>query len=161
MNEVPEESLKNIERKVLNKLKKSREKDELQQRLLEKFEQTQQNLLSQLQEKNAEVSSLKDELDRLKNEVANLKVTNETRASLKSQLEEAKAQLLEQNKVSQAKEFEIISLKEEMNEIVATNLKFKKISSTLDSILSYHRSLFVNTGLGYDKEEITEVFKLP
>ena len=51
--------------------------------------------MSQLQEKNAGVSSLKDELDRLKNEVANLKVTNETRASLKSQLEEAKAQILE------------------------------------------------------------------
>ena len=113
------------------------EKDDLQQTLLEKYEQTQQHLMSQLQEKNAEVSSLKDELDRLKNEVANLKEINETYASLKSQLEEGKAQLLEQNKVSQAKEFEIISLKEEMNKIAGTNLKFKRSSSTLDDILSY------------------------
>ena len=75
-------------------------------------------------------------------------------------MEEAKAQLLEQNKVSQAKEFEIISLKEEMNKIVATNLKFKKSSSTLDDILSYQRSLLVKTGLGYDKEETTEAFEL-
>ena len=127
MNEVPEEALTKIEGKVLDKLKKSREKDELQQRLLEKYEQSQQNLMSQLQENNAEVSSLKDELDRLKNEVAKLKETNETCVSLKSQLEEAKSQLLEQNKVSQAKEFEIISLKEEMNKIAATNLKFKGV----------------------------------
>lgn len=69
--------------------------------------------------------------------MANLKETNETCASLKRQLEEAKAQLLEQNKVSQAREFEIISLKEEMNKISATNLKFKRSSSTLDDILSY------------------------
>ena len=48
MNEVPEEALTKIERKVLDKLKKSRENDELQQRLLEKSEQTQQNLMSQL-----------------------------------------------------------------------------------------------------------------
>ena len=88
---------------------------------------------------------MKDELVQLKNEVANLKETNETCASLKSQLEEVKAQLLEQNKVSQAKEFEIISLKEEMNKIAATNLKFERSSST---------------GLGYDKEETTEDFKL-
>ena len=110
MNEVPEEAHTKIERKVLDKLKNSREKDELQQRLLEKSELTQQNLMSQLQEKNAEVSSLKDELDWLKNEVANLKETNETCVSIKSQLEEVKAQLLEQNKLSQAKEFDIISL---------------------------------------------------
>ena len=75
-------------------------------------------------------------------------------------MEEAKAQLLEQNKVSQAKEFEIISLKEEMNKLVATDLKFKRISPTLDDILSYQRSPLINTGLGYDKEEITEDFKL-
>ena len=91
MNEVLEEALTNIERKVLDKLKKSREKDELQQRLLEKSKQIQQNLMSKLQEKNAKVSSLKDELDRLKNEVVNLKETYETCVSLKSQLEEAKA----------------------------------------------------------------------
>ena len=160
MNEVPLESLANIERKFIDKLNKSREKDELQQRILEKFKPTQQNLMIQLQEKNAEVNSLKYELDRLKNEVANLKETNETCASLKSQLEEVKAQLLEQNKVSQSKEFEIISLKEEMNKITTTNLKFKRISSTLDDILSYQRSPLVNTGLGYDKEEITEEFNL-
>ena len=63
MNEVPEEALTNIEIKVLDKLKKSREKDELQQRLLEKSEQTQQSLMSQLQERTVEVSSLKYELD--------------------------------------------------------------------------------------------------
>ena len=67
MNEVANDTLTKIERKVLNKLKKSREKDELQQRLLEKSEQTQQNFRSQLQEKNAKVNSLKDELDQLKN----------------------------------------------------------------------------------------------
>ena len=103
---------------------------------------------------------MKNELDRLKNEVANLKETNETCASLKSQLEEVKAQLLEQNKVSQAKEFEIISLKEEMKKTAATSLKFKKSSSTLDDILSYQRSPHVKTGLGYDEEEITGDFKL-
>ena len=103
---------------------------------------------------------MKYELDRLKNEVDNLKETNDTCASLKSKLEEAKSQLLEQNKVSQAKEFEIISLKEEMNKIVAINLKFKRSSSTLDDILSYRRSPLVKTGLGYDKEETTEDFKL-
>ena len=91
----------------------------------------------------------------------NLKETNKTCASLKIQLEEVKAQLLEQNKVSQAKEFEIISLKEEMNKIVAINLKFKRSSSTLDDILSYQRSPLVKTGLGYDKEETIEDFKLP
>ena len=101
IDEVPEEALVKIERKVLPNLKKSRGKDELQQRLLGKFEQTQQNLM-RLQEKNAEGSSLKDELDRLKNEVANLKETNETCVSLKSQLEEAKARLIEHNKVIQA-----------------------------------------------------------
>ena len=63
--------------------------------------------------------------------------------------------------MSQAKEFEIISLKEEMNKIAATNLKFKRSSSTLDDILSYQRSPLVKTGLGYDKEETTEDFKLP
>ena len=36
------------------------EKKELQQRLLEKYEQTQKNLMSQLQENIAEVISLKD-----------------------------------------------------------------------------------------------------
>ena len=158
MNEVPEEALTNIERKVHDKLKKSREKDELQQRLLEKSEQTHQNLMSQLQEKNAEVSSLKYELDRLKNEVAKLKQTNETCASLKEQLQETKAQLLEQNEISQAKELEIFSLKEEMKKSAATNWKFKKSSSILDGILSYQRSPHVNTRLGY---EITEDFKLP
>ena len=48
MNEVPEEKLTNIERKVLDKLKKSRENDELPQRLLEKYERTQQNVMSKL-----------------------------------------------------------------------------------------------------------------
>ena len=80
---------------------------------------------------------MKDELDKLKNEVANLKETNETCASLQSQLEKDKAQILDQNKASQEKEFEIISLKEEMNKIATTNLKFKRSSSTLDDILSY------------------------
>ena len=103
---------------------------------------------------------MKDELDRLKNEVANLKETNETCASLKSQLEEVKAQLLEQNKVSQAKVFEIVSLKVEMNKIAATYLKFKRSPSTLDDILSYQRSPHVRNGLGYDEEEITKGFKL-
>ena len=103
---------------------------------------------------------MKDELDQLKNEVANLKETNETCAILKIKLEEAKSQLLEQNKVSQAKEFEIISLKEEMNRIAATNLKFKRSSSTLDDILGYQRSPLVKTGLGYDEEEITKDSKL-
>ena len=65
---------------------------------------------------------------------------------LKIQLEEAKAQLLEQNKGSQTKEFEIIYIKEKMNKIVATNLKFKRSSSTLDEILSYQRSPLVKTG---------------
>ena len=116
MNEVLEESLKKFERKVLDKFNKSREKDELQQRLLEKSERTQQILMSQLQEKNAEVSSLKDELDQLKNEVANLKETNETYVSLQSQLEKDKAQILDQNKASQEKEFDIISLKEKILE---------------------------------------------
>ena len=111
MNEVPKESLIKIERKVLqalNELKKSKENNKLQQRLLEKSEQerhdlkhqveeTQQNLMSQLREKDAEVNSLKDELDRLKNEVTKLKQTNETCASLKGQLQETKAQLLEHN----------------------------------------------------------------
>ena len=46
MNEVLEEALTKIERKVLDKLKKTKEKDELQQKLLEKSEQTQQNLMS-------------------------------------------------------------------------------------------------------------------
>ena len=105
--------------------------------------------MSQLREKDAEVSSLKDELDRLKNEVAKQKQTNETCASLKGQLQETKAQLLEQNEISQAKELEIISLKEEMNKISATNLKFKRSSSTLDDILSYQRSPLDKTGLGY------------
>ena len=91
----------------------------------------------------------------MKNEVANLKETNDTYVSLKIQLEEVKAELIEHNKVSQAKEFEIISLKEEMNQLVAANLKFKRSSSTLDDILSYHRSPLVKTGLGYDKEETT------
>ena len=36
INEVTKVALKKIERKVLDKLKKSRKKDELQQRLLEK-----------------------------------------------------------------------------------------------------------------------------
>ena len=48
-----------------------------------------------------------------------------------------------------------------MNRIAATNLKFKRSSSTLDGILSYQRWPLVNTGLGYDKEETTEDFKLP
>ena len=81
--------------------------------------------------------------------------------SLKIQLEEIKAQLPEHNKVSQEKEFEIIPLKEEMNKITCTNLKFKRNSSTLYDILSYQISPLVNTGLGYDKEETTEDFKLP
>ena len=138
---------------VLEKLKKSTEKKELQQRLLEKYEQTQKNLTNQLEENIAEVSSLKDELNQLKNEVAKLKETNKTRASLKSQLEEVKVQLLEQNKVRQEKEFEIIPLKEEMNKINCTNLKLKRNSSTLYDILSYQRSPLVKTGSGYDKEE--------
>ena len=50
--------------------------------------------MRQIQEKNVEVSSLKYELDQLKNEVANLKEANETCVSLKIQLEEAKAQRL-------------------------------------------------------------------
>ena len=36
-------------------------------------------------------------------------------------MEEVEAQLLENNKVSQEKEFEIISMKEEMNKIDTTN----------------------------------------
>ena len=113
MNEVPKEALIKIEINVLralNELKKSKEKNELQQRLLEKNEQerhdlkhqveeTQQNLMSQLRKKDAEVSPLKYELDRLKNKVAKLKQTNKTCASLKGQLQETKAQLLEQNEI--------------------------------------------------------------
>ena len=93
--------------------------------------------MSQLREKDAEVSSLKDELDKLKNEVDNLKQTNETCASLKGQLQETKAQLLEQNEISQAKELKIISLKKEMKKLATTNWKFKKSSLTLDDILIY------------------------
>ena len=85
--------------------------------------------------------------------MAKLKETNKTRASLKSQLEEVKVQLLEHNKVRQEKEFEIIPLKGKMNKITCTNLKLKRNSSTLYDILSYQRSPLVKTGLGYDKEE--------
>ena len=59
--------------------------------------------------------------------MAKLKQTNETCASFKGQLQETKAQLLEQNEISQAKELEIISLKEEMKKSEAKIGSLKRV----------------------------------
>ena len=139
MNEVPKEALIKIERKVLrdlDELKKSKEKNELQQILLEKYEQERHEenekatkiivdlkhqveettrmkeiVTSQLKDKDEIYQEIEGEIDFLKGELEKIAKTNMEQSLevtiLKGQLEEVKktteSELLEQNKITQAK----------------------------------------------------------
>jgi hypothetical protein len=80
---------------------------------------------------------------------------------LKIQLEEAKgieeavkSQLKEKEETCEKLESEVVSLKEELKKSNA-QLKFEKSTENLNDILSFQRSPFIKTGLGYDKKQKT------
>jgi hypothetical protein len=84
---------------------------------------------------------------------------------LKTQLEEEKrveevvrSQLKEKKKNCENLEVEIVSLRNELEKTIDrlnTSLKFGKSTEILDNILSFQRSLFIKTGLGYDNKQNT------
>jgi capsule polysaccharide export protein KpsE/RkpR len=79
---------------------------------------------------------------------------------LKTQLEEEKrieevvrSQLKEKEENCEKLEAEIVSLRKELEKTtnqLSRSLKFGKSTEILDNILSYQRSPFIKTGLGYE-----------
>jgi hypothetical protein len=94
-----------------------------------------------------------------------LEEREKTIITLKTQLEEAKRieevariQLKENEENCKKLEVEIISLRKEPEKTIDQlnrSLKFGKSIEILDNILSFQRSPFINTGLGYDEKQKT------
>jgi hypothetical protein len=127
----------------------------------------------------AELISALEEIDRLREENIkqkkqlqkhekkdhDLEETKKTIIILKTQLEEAKrieevvrSQLKEKEENCEKLEAEIVSLRKELEKTIDQlnrSLKFGKSTEILDNILSFQRSPFIKTGLGYDDKQNT------
>jgi hypothetical protein len=68
--------------------------------------------------------------------------------------EVVKIHLKEKEETCEKFESEVVSFKEELNKS-NPHFKFEKSTKTLNDILSFQRSPFINTGLGYDKKQKT------
>jgi hypothetical protein len=104
---------------------------------------------------------LKEKLQKHEKKDHDLEETEKIIISLKIQLEEAKgieeavkSQLKEKEETCEKLESEVVSLKEKLKKS-NTQLKFEKSTETLNEILSFQRSPFIKTGLGYDENQNT------
>jgi len=101
---------------------------------------TKETLNSQLEEKDTQLST------NLKNALIQIEEDKKVEEVLNSQLKE-------KEEICQAKEIEIVSLREEVKGTVATNLKFEKISSALEDILNQQISPSDKTSIRYDHKQ--------
>jgi hypothetical protein len=125
----------------------------------------------QLEEKEKEIEKLKNEISQAKEEkkeddelsrnLADLKELRESNVNLKTQLEEAKRreevvrnQLNKRVESCHKLEEEVVNLRKKV-EKSNTQVKFLNNSMTLDEILDSQRSPNDKSGLGYNKEEIS------
>jgi hypothetical protein len=72
--------------------------------------------------------------------------------------EVVRSQLKEKEENCEKLEAEIVSLRKELEKTtdqLSRSLKFGKSTEILDNILSYQRSPFIKTGLGYDEKQKT------
>jgi hypothetical protein len=108
---------------------------------------------------------LKEKLQKHVKKDHDLEETKNTSIILKTRLEEAKMieevlriQLKEKEENCGKLEAEIVSLRKELenkNDQLNRILKFGKSDEVLDNILSFQRSPFIKTGLGYDEKQKT------
>jgi hypothetical protein len=125
----------------------------------------------QLEEKEEEIEKLKDEISQVKEEkkeddelsriLADLKELRESNVNLKTQLEETKRreevvrnQLNKREESCHKMEAEVVNLRKKV-EKSNTQVKFLNKSMILDEILDSQRSPNDKSGLGYNKEEIS------
>jgi hypothetical protein len=104
-------------------------------------------------------------LQKYEEEDHDLEETEKTIIILKTQLEEEKrieevvrSQLKEKEENCKKLEAEIISLRKELEKTIDQlnrSLKFGKSTEILDNILSFQRSPFIKTGLGYNEKQKT------
>jgi hypothetical protein len=130
---------------------------------------------NQLEEKEEEIKRLKNEISQAKEEkkeddvssknLADLKELRENYVNLKIQLEEAKRreevvrnQLDKKEESCHKMEAEVVNLRKKVEKL-DTQIKFLNNSMTLDEILDSRRSPYDKTGLGHNKEEISNLKK--